>query len=131
MEGKILKSEPLDEVDSKLKKDDSSLNGTAINVPDSSMDVEKKLVSRYEKFNASSLQRHTSRSSLASIRSKIMVRLEIRTPTVMILCREPQQEILKRLQRSRQSKYSSSFYFVSALPLFLPPIFSTTETLER
>ena len=62
-----------DEPDGKVKKD---VNGTINNVAESSkkdVDIERKITTKYENFNASSLQRHTSKSSLASIKSRIMV----------------------------------------------------------
>ena len=54
------------------------MNGTAKNVAESprkDVDIERKITTKYENFNASSLQRHTSKSSLASIKSRIMVGL--------------------------------------------------------
>ena len=54
------------------------MNGNAKQVaesPKKDVDIERKITTKYENFNASSLQRHTSKSSLASIKSRIMVRL--------------------------------------------------------
>ena len=69
-----------DEPDGKIKKDVNG-NGTINNVPESTkknIDIERKITTKYENFNASSLQRHTSKSSLASIKSRIMVWLDWR-----------------------------------------------------
>ena len=78
LDGKKLNTDPVDQTDSNVKKDGYNMNGTVIKVPDTSSEVENKLAARYEKFEPHSLQRHTSRSSLASIRSKIMVRRGLR-----------------------------------------------------